>query len=61
MYDNHILLGDLNYDLLSETKSKPLTQIMELFDLKNLIIGATSCKTFLLSTTRGKKHRISVK
>ena len=42
--DNHILLGDLNYDLLSETKSKPLTEIMELFDLKNLITGATCFK-----------------
>ena len=44
IYDNHILLGDLNYDLLSETKSKPLTEIMELFDLKNLITGATCFK-----------------
>ena len=31
IYDNHLLLGDLNSDLLSETKSKPLTEIMELF------------------------------
>ena len=44
LYDNHLLFGDLNYDLLSESKSKPLTDIMELFDYKNLIKGATCFK-----------------
>ena len=44
IYDNHINLGDLNYDLLSEIKSKPLVEIMELFDLKNIITGATCFK-----------------
>ena len=37
LYDKHLLIGDLNYDLLSDSKSKPLTEIMELFDYKNLI------------------------
>ena len=44
IYDNHIILGDLNYDLLSEIKSKPLVEIMELFDLKNIITDATYFK-----------------
>ena len=38
------MLGDLNYDMLSDTKSKPLTDIMELFDYKNLIKKATCFK-----------------
>ena len=31
------MIGDLNYDMLCENKSKPLCGIMELFDLSNLI------------------------
>ena len=35
LFDNHLLLGGQNYDMIS--KSKTLTDIMELFDYKNLI------------------------
>ena len=44
LYDNHILFGDMNYDMLSVNKSKPLIEIMELFDYKNLITDATCFK-----------------
>ena len=51
-YDKFMVLGDLNYDLMCETKSKPLCSIMELFDLSNLIQKPTcfkkDCKSSLL-------------
>ena len=34
-YDNYIVIGDLNYDLLCENKGKTLFDLMELFDLQN--------------------------
>ena len=37
LFDQYMVLGDLNYDLLCETKGKSLLNIMELFDLSNLI------------------------
>ena len=37
LYDNILVMGDMNYDLLSETKSKVLTDIMELYNLENMI------------------------
>ena len=49
-FDNHLLLGDLNYDMLSATKSKTLTDIMELFDYKNLIKEATCFKKDCIPT-----------
>ena len=44
LYDQHILFGDLNYDLLSEAKFKTLTDLMELFDYENLIKDAPCFK-----------------
>jgi hypothetical protein len=40
-YDNVMLLGDFNYDLLQKEKGKPLMDLIELFDFKNLIQSAT--------------------
>ena len=36
-YQNVILLGDLNFDLLDTSKGKPLEDMNELFGLKNLV------------------------
>ena len=43
-YDHYSVIRDLNYDLLSETKVKPLTYLMELFSLTNLIKEPTCFK-----------------
>ena len=52
LFDRYMVIGDLNYDLLNETKGKPLANIMELFDLTNLIQKPTcfmkDCKPSLL-------------
>ena len=40
-YDNYMVIGDLNYDLLCENKGKTLSELMELFDLTNLVKQAT--------------------
>ena len=40
-YDNVMLIGDLNYDLLHYDKGRPLMDFIELFDFKNLIQSAT--------------------
>ena len=37
LFDQYMVIGDLNYDLLYETKGKPLVSIVELFDLSSLI------------------------
>jgi hypothetical protein len=40
--ENIVLLGDLNYDLLKPTsKGKPLSDIIDIFDLKNIVKTAT--------------------
>ena len=44
LYDNHIPFGAMIYDMLSVNKSKPLIEIMELFDYKNIISDATCFK-----------------
>ena len=36
-YQNVILMGDLNFDLLDMTKGKPLQDSCDLFDLKNIV------------------------
>lgn len=41
LFDRYMVIGDLNYDLLCETKGKPLLNIMELFNLSNLISKPT--------------------
>ena len=53
LFDNHLLLGYLNYDMLSNTKLKPLADIMQLFDYKNLIKQATCFKKDCLPTLNG--------
>ena len=50
LLDKHLLLGDLNYDILLATKSKTLTDIMELFDHNSLIKEATCFKKDCLPT-----------
>ena len=36
-YDNYMVIGDINYDLLCPNKGKVLFDIIELFDLSNLV------------------------
>ena len=36
-YDNYILLGDLNFDMLCEQKCSSLMNICDIFDLENLL------------------------
>lgn len=40
-FDNIMVAGDLNYDHLSPTKCRTLTDLCEIFDLSNLIKSAT--------------------
>ena len=51
-YDHYLLMGDLNYDLLCKNKGETLFDLMELFDLCNLIKEPTcfmkNCKNSLL-------------
>jgi hypothetical protein len=60
-YDKYMVIGDLNYDLLCENKGKTLSELMELFDLTNLVKQATcfmkNCKESLLDVilTNNKK------
>ena len=44
LYDHYAILGDLNYDLLSDVKKRPLTDFMEFFSLTNIIKEATCFK-----------------
>ena len=52
LFDQYMVRGDLNYNLLCETKGKPLVNIMEFFDLSGLIRKPTcfrkNCKPSLL-------------
>ena len=43
-YDNVILIGDLNYNVLDEDKGTPLTIMCDIFDYTNLVKTAT-CHT----------------
>ena len=60
-----MVIGDLNYDLLNETKGKPLTNIMELFDLSNLIQKPTcfmkDCKPSLLDVILTNSKSLCIK
>ena len=40
-YDNLPILGELNYDLLSDQKSTPLTNVCDICDLENIVKCAT--------------------
>ena len=40
-YQNVILLGDLNLDLLDPTKGRPLRDICDIFDMQNLVKNPT--------------------
>jgi hypothetical protein len=40
-YDNLLILGDLNYDLLSDQKSIPLTNVCDICDLEKIVKCAT--------------------
>ena len=44
-YDNYILLGDLNFDMLCEQKCSSLMNMCDIFDLKNLIKKKPTCYT----------------
>ena len=61
IYDNYMVIGDLNYDLLCKSKGSTLVELMELFDLTNLVKDATcfmkDCKESLLDViiTNNKK------
>ena len=41
LYDNILVLGDLNYDMMQPQKSKPLKDLMDIFALKNIITAPT--------------------
>ena len=41
MHDHYMIVGDLNFDLLSETKGKPLVDFCDYFNVSNLIKEAT--------------------
>ena len=43
-YDNVILIDDLNYNVLDEDKSTPLTTMCDIFDYTNLVT-ITTCHT----------------
>ena len=51
-YGNYLILGDLNFDLLHETKCKTLNDICEIFDLSQLVKDPTcfmkNCKPSLV-------------
>ena len=55
-YDNYMVIEDLNYDLLCENKGKTLSELMELFDLTNLVKEATclmkNCKDVILTNNK---------
>ena len=40
-FQNVMLIGDLNFNMLSKDKSAPLTELCDIFDLRNLIKKAT--------------------
>jgi hypothetical protein len=40
-YDNLLILGDLNYDLLSDQKRIPLTNVCDICDQENIVKCAT--------------------
>ena len=64
-YDNYIVIGDLNYDLLCEKKGKTLFDLMELFDLQNLVKEATcfmkNCKESLLDVILTNNKKLCMK
>jgi hypothetical protein len=39
LYDNVLILGDINYDMLSEHKGAPLKNVCDIFDFVNLVKG----------------------
>ena len=63
--DQYMVIGDLNYDLLCETKGKPLVNIMELFDLSSLIQKPTcfmkNCKPSLLDVVLTNSKSLCIK
>lgn len=40
-YENCLLLGDINYDMLNENKNKVMKEVCDIFDLTNLVNGPT--------------------
>ena len=60
-----MVTGDLNYDLLFDTKGKPLANIMELFDISNLIPKPTcfmkNCKPSLLDVLLTNSKSLCIK
>ena len=64
LYDRYAIIGDLNLDLSSETKGKPLKEFCELYDLQNIIKDPTcfmkNCNPSLLDVflTNSKKQCI---
>ena len=41
LYDNVLILGDINYDMLSEHKGAPLKNVCDIFDFVNLVKSPT--------------------
>ena len=38
LYDSILILGDINYDMLSEHKGAPLKTVCDIFDFVNLVL-----------------------
>ncbi|XP_053408956.1 uncharacterized protein LOC128559906 isoform X2 [Mercenaria mercenaria] len=66
-FDFYSTIGDLNYDLLTQSKCRTLTYIMELLDLTNIVKNATcfmkNCQPSLLDVIlpNSKKKKICMK
>lgn len=52
-YDNFMLLGDMNYDMLVSEKSSALTNMCDIFDLHNLV--KKKKKSYMFSKTSSSK------
>ena len=65
LFDNYMVIGESNYDLLCDTNGKPLANIMELFDISNLIQKPTcfmkNCKPSLLDVLLTNSKSLCIK
>jgi hypothetical protein len=62
-YENLIVIGDLNYDLLCTEKSQTLDDLCDIFDLTNIIKEPTcfkkDCNPSLVDVILTNKSRLS--
>ena len=64
-YDKYMVIGDLNYSLLCDNKGRTLSDLLEIFDLTNLISKATcfmkNCQPSLLDVILTNANRSCIK